>query len=84
MASSASPVCITCGLSVGTGTQLNRMNNGQVCPTCRDRVLDSIPAALPSQISRTGTSMRLEADMSREAHHDVESRPWPPPGYGVH
>jgi hypothetical protein len=43
MAPSASPVCITCGLAVGSGLQLNRMNNGQICPTCRDRVLDSIP-----------------------------------------
>jgi hypothetical protein len=29
--------------------QLNRMPNGQLCPTCRDRVLDAIPPALPSR-----------------------------------
>jgi DNA-directed RNA polymerase subunit RPC12/RpoP len=84
MAPSASPVCITCGLAVGSGLQLNRMNNGQICPTCRDRVLDSIPPALPSHVKRTGVDMRLEADVSREAHHDPEARPWPPPGYGGH
>ncbi|MDZ4771803.1 MAG: hypothetical protein SGI72_01575 [Planctomycetota bacterium] len=84
MAHSASTVCITCGLAVGSGTQLNRLNNGQTCPTCRDRVLDSIAPALPSVVSRSGLDMRLEAEVSRESHHDVEARPWPPPGYGVH
>lgn len=77
-----SPVCITCGLEVGSGTLLNRLTNGQICPTCRERVLDSIPPALPSFNVRTGMDMRLEADVSREAHLDVESRPWPPPGFG--
>ncbi len=84
MAPSASPVCITCGLAVGSGTQLNRMNNGQVCPTCRERVLDAIPAALPSHVSRSGVDMRLEVEASRETHHDLQARPWPPPGYGTH
>ena len=55
-----SPVCITCGLEVGSGPQLNRLSNGQVCPTCRDRLLDSIPSALPSLPMRSGVEMRLE------------------------
>lgn len=42
------PVCITCGLPVGEPLRLNRLHNGQVCPSCRDRVLDAIPPALPS------------------------------------
>jgi DNA-directed RNA polymerase subunit RPC12/RpoP len=84
MAPSASTVCITCGLPVGSGTQLNRMSNGQVCPTCRDRLLDSIPGALPSQVAREGAHLHLEADASRESHHDLDARPWPPPGFGPH
>jgi DNA-directed RNA polymerase subunit RPC12/RpoP len=40
-------LCITCGIQVEETTQLNRLPNGQICPTCRERVLDSIPAPLP-------------------------------------
>jgi DNA-directed RNA polymerase subunit RPC12/RpoP len=43
----AQPVCFTCGLEVGEPYQLNRLANGRVCPTCRDRVLDSLPPVLP-------------------------------------
>lgn len=77
-----SPVCITCGLEVGSGSQLNRLSNGQVCPTCRDRLLESIPSALPSLPTRSGVEMRLEAEVARESHHDTSVRPWPPPGFG--
>jgi DNA-directed RNA polymerase subunit RPC12/RpoP len=43
------PVCFTCGLQVGEPHRLNRLDNGQICPTCRDRVLESLPPVLPSQ-----------------------------------
>ena len=43
------PRCITCGLPVGEEPlRLNRLENGQVCPSCRDRVLEDLPPALPS------------------------------------
>lgn len=53
MANQPDPVCITCGLDFD-GRNLNRLRNGAVCPTCRDRLLDSLPALLPkvSQIER--------------------------------
>ena len=41
-------VCIACGLVVGEPPRLNRLQNGQTCPACRERVLDAVPAALPS------------------------------------
>jgi hypothetical protein len=43
----AQPVCFTCGMAVGEPHKLNRLDNGQICPTCRDRVLDSLPSILP-------------------------------------
>ena len=44
----AQPVSITCSLTVGEPLRLNRLQSGQVCPSCRDRVLESIPPALPT------------------------------------
>lgn len=82
MAHSATPVCITCGLMAGDTLQLNRLPNGQTCPTCRDRVLDSIPAALPFHPSRSSLDLRLEVEARREVEYDNEPRPWPPPGFG--
>lgn len=41
-------LCITCSLPIGEPLRLNRLHNGQVCPSCRDRVLESIPPALPT------------------------------------
>lgn len=84
MAQSSTTVCITCGLSASTGAQLNRLSNGQICPTCRDRVLDSIPAALPNFARRSSLDLRLEAEATREVDFDDEARPWPPPGFGSH
>ena len=43
-------------MSVGEPHRLNRLDNGQICPTCRDRVLESLPPILPAlQGSRAET-----------------------------
>lgn len=46
MTSTPEPVCFTCGQEYD-GQHLNRLRNGAVCPACRDRLLDSLPAPLP-------------------------------------
>lgn len=43
----ASMRCITCGGGVTDPPQLHRLENGSACPTCRDRALEAVPAALP-------------------------------------
>ena len=43
----AQTVCFTCGMPVGEPLRLNRLDNGQLCPTCKDRVLDLLPSILP-------------------------------------
>lgn len=43
------PVCIACGSPTGPLPRLNHLPDGRVCPSCRDRLLDSLPGALPSQ-----------------------------------
>jgi DNA-directed RNA polymerase subunit RPC12/RpoP len=57
METPAPTLCFTCGLSVGEAPRLNRLTNGEICPACRDRVLDMLPAPLPSRPSevRAGT-----------------------------
>ncbi len=55
-------VCFTCGLTIELPPRLSRLTNGQVCPTCRDRVLHWLPPALPS------------APQAREPELEVEER----------
>jgi hypothetical protein len=42
------PVCIACGQATGPRPRLNLLPDGRACPTCRDRLLDSLPPVLPS------------------------------------
>jgi len=34
-------------MPLGEPLRLNRLDNGQLCPTCRDRVLDLLPSIFP-------------------------------------
>jgi len=52
------PVCFTCGLPVSGPLRLNRMENGQICPTCRDRLLEALPPILPKR--RRGAPQQRE------------------------
>lgn len=49
MSQNPQPVCITCSLPVGDPPRLNRLGNGQVCPSCRDRLLESLPPIFPNR-----------------------------------
>jgi|KBSSwiStaDraftv2_1062776.scaffolds.fasta_scaffold1825996_2 hypothetical protein len=55
MPESTAPICITCGLSASELTRLNRLSDGRPCPTCRERVLRSLPPALPGFSTVTET-----------------------------
>lgn len=41
------PVCFQCQSAVENPPRFSYLSNGEVCPTCRDRVLDALPPALP-------------------------------------
>jgi hypothetical protein len=43
------PVCFTCGHTTGGTLRLNCLPSGQVCPTCRDRLLECLPPVFPSE-----------------------------------
>ena len=61
------PVCFTCGLTTG-GLRLNCLPSGQVCPTCRDRLLECLPPIFPAEEDGSATSDGL----SKDAHEPAE------------
>ena len=48
MAEITNTVCFTCGLGIEDPPRLNRLTTGQVCPACRERLLDALPPMLPA------------------------------------
>jgi len=42
------PVCIACGQPTGPRPRLNRLPDGRTCPSCRERLLDTLPPILPA------------------------------------
>jgi hypothetical protein len=47
MTDSAPPLCFHCGQPTETGEEgprLNRMQDGRPCPSCADRLLESLPS----------------------------------------
>ena len=64
-------VCFTCGHSVATNPFENRLEDGRACPTCRDRLLEEVSAALP-------TSQPESSVEDQEPQEELaEKRPWP-------
>ncbi|MFT7669484.1 MAG: hypothetical protein ACI8X5_002187 [Planctomycetota bacterium] len=50
MSDSNESVCFTCGQPAGEDfPRLNCLPGGQVCPTCRDRLLECLPPCLPGE-----------------------------------
>lgn len=47
MANRRDTLCFTCGLPSGDPLRLNHLPSGEVCPNCRDRLLDALPAPFP-------------------------------------
>jgi hypothetical protein len=72
-------VCFTCGLTTGGTLRLNCLPSGQVCPTCRDRLLDSLPAILPAEDTHAPESIETAeyADSEFEMEHEPEKATGP-------
>ena len=60
------PVCFTCGHTTGGTLRLNCLPSGQVCPTCRDRLLECLPPIFPSEEAELEEIGSLE-DASEES-----------------
>ena len=50
MAEQRETLCFECGQPVGKPPMLNRHSDGETCRRCADRVLDSLPPALPRRV----------------------------------
>jgi hypothetical protein len=42
------PLCIGCGQPTGPFPRLNRLSDGRSCPSCRDRLIETLPPIFPS------------------------------------
>ena len=73
MSEMTNAVCFTCGLVIESPPRLSRLTNGQVCPACRDRVLDGLPPALPSAPPIPST-MSEESELIQSREEDWGSR----------
>ncbi|MAF65513.1 MAG: hypothetical protein CMJ84_07630 [Planctomycetes bacterium] len=47
MSADKEPRCFRCGQAAGGPPRFRFLPNGAPCPICRDRLLESLPAALP-------------------------------------
>jgi hypothetical protein len=52
MSGSKETLCFTCGLPISDPPRFNHLPNGRPCPSCRDRLLESLPAPLPGVEAR--------------------------------
>jgi hypothetical protein len=71
----AKTLCFHCGLQVRETPELNRLPNGQICPTCRERVLDWVSPALPRRGDLVDRSERMSLFDGMIEHGEGE---WPP------
>ena len=74
MSQMTNAVCFTCGLVIESPARLSRLTNGQICPACRERVLDGLPSALPSRRSESSVE---ENPSELNAADDPGSAPGP-------
>jgi len=61
-------VCIGCGQPTGPGPRLNRLLDGRPCPSCSDRLLESLPPVLPSSAEQY--SFEDRSDDAEDASDD--------------
>jgi DNA-directed RNA polymerase subunit RPC12/RpoP len=60
--------CIGCGTQVVVGSlELGTLEDGRNCPSCVERMLESLPAALPSEAAHPTQWTLLHGSPSEEA-----------------
>ena len=61
------PLCFTCGQATGSPARLNRLEDGSVCPGCRERLEADLPPLLPG----FGQGVPTEYGAPEEAHEPI-------------
>ncbi len=77
MSNLTNAVCFTCGLVIESPPRLSRLTTGQVCPACRERVLEGLPPALPSRPSGAAGSDSQAPSNEKPTRDDRGSEPDP-------
>lgn len=72
-------LCFHCGKPVGDPPILNEVAEDQVCPVCRDRVLDAAPSLLPSEAVPEAAGSWVP-DPAGDADEDPYEDPYDDPG----
>ena len=75
MPRSATTLCIHCGQSAADPTRFNRLPDGRACPTCADRLLASLPPALPATKEAVAEPEDADCEVEVEADGDDYDRP---------
>jgi len=73
MSSDRATRCFTCGQPAGDPVRFNHLSNGRPCPTCRDRLLESLGSLIPGIGVEAAAPVREEA--SSEASPPSGPRP---------
>jgi len=79
MSNLTNAVCFTCGLVIESPPRLSRLTTGQVCPACRERVLEGLPPALPSRLPTHSAESDSRAGLGEKPTLD-DLGPDPGPG----
>jgi len=64
-------LCFTCGQGADCGTRLNRLDDGRVCPTCAERLMEGLPSLLPGSTPAEQPELAAE-ELAEEAAQDLE------------
>jgi hypothetical protein len=62
-------------MAIGEPLRLNRLENGQLCPSCRDRVLDLLPSILPDLPWRREPDWKEDALLPPEPPEELDGPP---------
>jgi len=79
MTRSRDTLCFTCGQALQHPPRFNLLQSGEYCPTCRDRVLDAVPAVLPRSTRRERENAVAEAQMDFGFEEPDEPNDWSDP-----
>jgi len=67
MEGASSARCIGCGTRVVAGSpELGTLEDGRNCPSCAERMLESLPAALPSEAAHPSQWTLLQGGQGEE------------------
>ena len=56
-------VCFTCGKPTGEEPHFNTLSTGELCPACRDRVLEALAPALPTGRQRDAEPPPVQGEL---------------------